>query len=130
MASLLPSGLAIIRTILCGVGMGGPASPLIWMVAYDPVVYGVACAAGAPTPTYVDDLAALVRHPRQCQLARLLLRAASKRAGRKVETHCCLGVAGPAGVLDPATLATLRTLPVTIEKSGGLVAVWGLPPSL
>ena len=47
-----------------------------------------------------------------------------------METHCCQGVAGPADVINPATLATLRTLPVTVEKSGGLVAVWGLPPSL
>ena len=57
-ASLRPSELTIVRILLCGVGIEGPASPLIWMTAYDPVVFGVACAAGAPTPTYVDDLAA------------------------------------------------------------------------
>ena len=127
-ASRLPNGVVIIRIILCGVGMGGPASPLLWMVSYDPIVFGVACAAGAPTPTYVDDLAALVRHPRQCQLTTLLLLAASACAGLKVETHCCQGIAGPAAVLDQATLANFRNLPVAVDRAGDLVAVWGLPP--
>jgi hypothetical protein len=129
-ASRLPDGVVVVRIILCGVGMGGPASPLLWMVSYDPVVFGVARAAGVPTPTYVDDLAALVRHPRQSQLATLLLLAASGCAGLKVETHCCVGIAGPAEVLGPAALAQLRTLPVEVERGGGWVAVWGLPPSL
>ena len=129
-ASLLPSGAAIIRMLLCGVGMGGPASPLIWMVAYDPVVFGVACAAGAPTPTYVDDLAALVRNPRQCQHTALLLLAASKCAGLIVDTHCCAGIAGPAAFFGASELATLRTLPVAVEWAEDEVAIWGLPPSL
>ena len=100
------------------------------MVSCDPIVYGVACAAGAPTPTYVDDLAALVRHPRQCQLTALLLLAASSCAGLQVETHGCQGVAGPAAVLDPATMTAFRTLPISVERAGDLIAIWGLPPSL
>ena len=48
-ASRLPNGVVIVRILLCGVGMGGPASPLLWMVSYDPIVYGVACG-GRPHP--------------------------------------------------------------------------------
>ncbi len=65
LASLLPDGSAVIRALLSGVGMGGPASPLIWMAAYDPIVFCVAAAAQVHTPTYVDDLAALACSPQQ-----------------------------------------------------------------
>ena len=43
--------------------MGGPASPFLWAVAYDPIVAGVAAASGAPCPTYVDDLCGLAVGP-------------------------------------------------------------------
>eukprot|EP00969_Alexandrium_andersonii_P127698 5644299-Alexandrium_andersonii.AAC.1 len=36
--------------------MGGPASPLSWALAYDPIVVATADTARSPTPTYVDDL--------------------------------------------------------------------------
>eukprot|EP00969_Alexandrium_andersonii_P238963 10548480-Alexandrium_andersonii.AAC.1 len=41
--------------------MGGPASPLLWALAYDPVVVATADTADASTPTYVDDLSGHVR---------------------------------------------------------------------
>ena len=73
----------------------------------------------------------LRRRPRRsCQLTTLLLLAASACAGLKVETHSCQGIAGPAAVLNQATLANFRTLPVAVDRAGDLVAVWGLPPSL
>ena len=75
------------------------------------------------TPTYVDDLAVLVRSPRQCQLTTLLLMAASKCAGLKVETHACQGIAGPATTLSVATLAAFRTLPVVVARVGATVAI-------
>ena len=45
--------------------MGGPASPLLWNMGYDPVLVGLSEALGIECPTYVDDLMALVRGPRQ-----------------------------------------------------------------
>eukprot|EP00969_Alexandrium_andersonii_P140412 6211679-Alexandrium_andersonii.AAC.1 len=38
--------------------MGGPASPLLWALAYDPIVVATADTARSPTPTYVGDLSA------------------------------------------------------------------------
>ena len=47
------------------------------MTAYDPVVYGVACTSCAPTPTYVDDLAALLAAPWELRRGLLVLLAAA-----------------------------------------------------
>jgi hypothetical protein len=72
-----------------GVGIGGPASPLLWNASYDPIVWAVATASGAPCPTYVDDLAALVESVRQFRLALAMLLTASPLAGLNVEIHQC-----------------------------------------
>ena len=75
------------RTLARSLGMGGAASPSGSCLAYDPISKAVGAALTIPRPTYVDDLAALVRHPRQCQLALILLLAAGRCAGLHVETH-------------------------------------------
>ena len=55
---------------------GGAASLLIWSLVFDPVVAAMLSAIGARAPTYVDDLAALVRGPRQAARAQIFLLAA------------------------------------------------------
>eukprot|EP00969_Alexandrium_andersonii_P323323 14285480-Alexandrium_andersonii.AAC.1 len=47
--------LGPIRALARSIGMGGPASPLLWALAYDPVIVGTSDTARAPTPTCVDD---------------------------------------------------------------------------
>ena len=42
----------------------GGVSVLVWL-AYDPIIAGVETASGADCPLYVDELAGLVRGPRQ-----------------------------------------------------------------
>ena len=57
--TILPDGRRIVRILFCGIGMGGPIKPLLWVVSFDPVVYGVGLCVSIPAPTFVDDLAAL-----------------------------------------------------------------------
>ena len=65
------------------IGMGGTASPLIWNLCYDPIVWAVAACTGVPAPTFVDDLAALVRGPQASP-------------GRATISSCCCSLRGPA----------------------------------
>ena len=51
------------RLLRCGVGMGGPCSPCLWSIGYDPIIEGLATSLDINTPTYVDDLAGLVFGP-------------------------------------------------------------------
>ena len=60
---------------------GGTASLFIWNLVFDPVVAAMRGAVGARAPTYVDDLAALVRGPRQAARAQIFLLAAGHCAG-------------------------------------------------
>ena len=53
------------RHLRRSIGIGGIASLFIWNLVFDPVVVAMRRAVGARAPTYVDDLAALVRGPRQ-----------------------------------------------------------------
>eukprot|EP00969_Alexandrium_andersonii_P327256 14460530-Alexandrium_andersonii.AAC.1 len=53
------------RHLARSVGMGGPVSPLLWCLAYDPLIEGTRRATGADTPTYADDLMGEVVGPRQ-----------------------------------------------------------------
>eukprot|EP00969_Alexandrium_andersonii_P268957 11887508-Alexandrium_andersonii.AAC.1 len=57
--------------------MGGPASPLLWALAYDPVVVATADTARSPTPTYVDDLSAHIRGVAQALVVSYFLVSAS-----------------------------------------------------
>ena len=45
-----PAGLGPSRALMRGLGMGGTVSPLIWAMAYDPIIVGAARAVGAPPP--------------------------------------------------------------------------------
>eukprot|EP00969_Alexandrium_andersonii_P148964 6586580-Alexandrium_andersonii.AAC.1 len=72
--------------------MGNTPSPLLWAMAYDPVIAGVAEGTGAANPTYVDDLAAGLQGVAQTLAAALLLVAASHAAGLQVDTHQCAAV--------------------------------------
>eukprot|EP00969_Alexandrium_andersonii_P018526 810089-Alexandrium_andersonii.AAC.1 len=56
--------------------MGGTASPLLWALADDPIVTSLVAVIRARAPTYVDDLSALTRGPRQTVAALWFLFAA------------------------------------------------------
>eukprot|EP00969_Alexandrium_andersonii_P168142 7433842-Alexandrium_andersonii.AAC.1 len=68
------------RHLARSVGMGGPASPLLWCLGYDPLIEGTRRAAGADTPTYADDLMGEVVGPHQTLVVQFFLLAASKAA--------------------------------------------------
>eukprot|EP00969_Alexandrium_andersonii_P186348 8232918-Alexandrium_andersonii.AAC.1 len=61
--------------------MGGPASPLLWALAYDPMVVATADTADSPTPTYVDDMSGHVRGAPQALVLSYFLVVASAIAG-------------------------------------------------
>ena len=84
-----PRGRGPLRTLLRSLGMGGPPSPLLWAMGYDPIVEGLAVAMSIGVPTYVDDLAANVFGPRQAIGAELFLMAASHAAGLHMDCHTC-----------------------------------------
>ena len=65
--------------------MGGTGNLFIWNLVLDPVVAAMKSAVGARVPTYVDDLAALVRGPRQAARAQVFLLAAGRCAGLLTE---------------------------------------------
>ena len=77
------------RRLLRGVGMGGPASPFIWALCYDPIIWLVSRVARCRSPTYVDDLAANICGPRQALAAQLVLLSASRLASLTILTHNC-----------------------------------------
>ena len=88
-------------SILCGIGMGSPAAPLFWNMAYDAIPVGLAAATGAHCPTYVDDLAALVRGPHQAARAAWFLLFATKAVGLRLSCRGC-GLAAPVPVRQRA----------------------------
>ncbi|MFM7986811.1 MAG: reverse transcriptase domain-containing protein, partial [Candidatus Fonsibacter sp.] len=77
------------RPLLCGIGMGGTASALLWTVCYDPVLVFIERAAGVVANAYVDDCAVLTRGPGQTLSAYILLLAAGHCAGLLSEGHYC-----------------------------------------
>eukprot|EP00972_Heterocapsa_arctica_P011199 1641070-Heterocapsa_arctica.AAC.1 len=60
--------------------MGGPASPFLWNLAYDPIVFALHVAAKVVPPTYVDDLAALAHGAEHTMRTELCLVVAGKLA--------------------------------------------------
>eukprot|EP00969_Alexandrium_andersonii_P147985 6542306-Alexandrium_andersonii.AAC.1 len=72
--------------------MGGAPSPLLWAMAYDPIIVGVAQGTGSADPTFVDDMSAEVEGPAQTMAVARLLLATSHVAGLHVETHTCQDV--------------------------------------
>ena len=105
--------------------MGGPASPLTWNIGYDPVVHGLAVAVRAPTPTYVDDLAALVSGPSQAVRALIFLVFASWAAGLAIASHDCCYVQFEAW--SPALVEAVSALPLRLSDGA---RVFGLSPHL
>ena len=117
------------RRLACSVGMGGTVSPLAWGIAYDPIIVCVHRVSGCDAPTYVDDLAALIRTALQARLASHALVFASWCAGLVVSAHDCrrLRVWDWSG--EDRRLAS--TLPVTVRpRTDGSVELTGLPPRL
>eukprot|EP00972_Heterocapsa_arctica_P115501 16448052-Heterocapsa_arctica.AAC.1 len=109
--------------------MGGPASPFLWNLAYDPIVCALSIAVGIIPPTYVDDLAALAHGPEHVMRAEICLIVAGKLAGLHTDNHTCSWVEGEGDFAEVA--ATLTALPVEVRKeklpSGAGFSVHGLP---
>ena len=72
--------LGRIRLVSRGLGMGGPPSPFLWNVGYDPIVVGLAEALDIDDRTCVDDLAGLGFDPGDSCAAELFLLVASQAA--------------------------------------------------
>ena len=111
--------------VLCGLGMGSPAAPLFWAIAYDPVPAGMLSALGIPAPTYVDDLAALVKGAEMATRAAWFLLCASKAIGLKLSCHKC-------DVLRATKITrdgwdAIAILPVYPAQSQGSWSLPGLP---
>ena len=104
------------RMLWCKIGMGGTASLLLWTISYDAIVYGMWAAVGAASPTFVDDLAALVTGPKQAARALLFLLAAGHCAGLLTENHRC-GHVSVRGLTDEVR-RLLEPLPVVQEPRG------------
>ena len=118
-----------LRRMLRSVGMGGTASPLLWSIAYDPIISAASSVTGAPCPTYVDDLAALLCDTAQVLRLALFLPWASWLAGLQISTHECQGLLFPCSpeALDVA----VDTLPIRVRTlPDGQSFVTGFPPPL
>eukprot|EP00969_Alexandrium_andersonii_P225281 9950154-Alexandrium_andersonii.AAC.1 len=68
-----PGGLGPERSLARSVGMGGPVSPLLWCLGYDPLIEATRVATGADTLTYADDLMGEVIGPRQALVMQFFL---------------------------------------------------------
>ena len=93
--SCSPQGTQRPRKLGCGLGMGGTSSPSAWTIGYDPIVEGLAVTLRILDPTFVDDLAALVRGGVQASRTQLLLVCLSRCAGLEMEGHVCIRCIGP-----------------------------------
>ena len=91
--------------------MGGPASPFLWCLAYDPIIFALELATGTEPPTYVDDLAGLVWGPAHAMRAQLYLIAAGHLAGLKIDAHHCSVLHAPWGRAEASRI--LACFPMT-----------------
>eukprot|EP00972_Heterocapsa_arctica_P100565 14827750-Heterocapsa_arctica.AAC.1 len=87
--SVIAGTLSFRRRLARGLGMGGPASPFLWNLAYDPIACSLRAAAGIIPPTYVDDLAALAHGAEYAMRAEVCLVVAGKLAGLHTDNHHC-----------------------------------------
>ena len=104
--------------------MGGTASLFIWNLAFDPVVAAMRSATGARPPTYVDDLAALVRGPKQA--AQIFLLAAGHCAGLLTKGRTCGGV--QVNWNRTEIRHALEAFPLDIKGDGDNVTCQGMCP--
>ena len=116
------------RLLHRGMGMGGPASPLLWNAGFDPIIVALADALGVECPTFVDDLMAEVWGPQEALEAEVLLLFLGAAAGLRVETHHCQRIRAEG--LSPADLTVLRTAPLRIVPDGTGHVLSGLPCDL
>ena len=96
--------------------MGGPMSPLTWNMAFDPILWIAEVAGSCGTLGYVDDLLAKIFGPGQAILVYLLLLAAAKMAGLKVEDHLCVSVACTRGYAQ--AVQVLAPFPTVVTDTG------------
>ena len=126
--SVVGGTLGPLRRILRGLCMGGPASPFLWALGYDPVLHSLKAMTGSRCPTFVDDLAALVRGAKA--MARVqFIRALGKAAGLAITPHSCSDLSATRGLLDLTRL--LAPLPVKVhpdpEQGVDACRIEGLP---
>ncbi|MFM7987201.1 MAG: hypothetical protein ACKPKO_48605, partial [Candidatus Fonsibacter sp.] len=98
-------------------------------MAYDPIVEAMNKAVGAVSPTFVDDLAALVWGPRHAALAQAFLCAAGHCAGLLTESHDCGRVDADLPFEEAAR--AVEALPVRLYwTEGGACRIKGMEPTL
>ena len=117
------------RQLACGTGMGGPASPFTWNLAYDPIIYGLSTAIIAFCPTYVDDLAGLIWGPQHAMMLIMFLLAAGHVSGLRIDMHTCMPLHFQT---DPdAVVQLLYAFPVEVTAGAdGNYILTGLPGPL
>ena len=126
--SCSPAGLGPARRIWRGIGMGGTASPFVWVMGFDPIIDGVVDAFGVQLPTYVDDSVALTTGPRETLAVGLFLIVASRCAGLQIQVHTCEATLVDS---DMETVRGLfRALPVSLAAREGQTVLRGLPSRL
>ena len=108
--------LGPLRKVLRGFDMGGPSSPFLWALAYDPIVVALADTLAVGAPTYVDDLAALPCGAPQMIACQIMLIALSHVAGLHISLHVCEVACAATGRAPAAELLT--HFPVSIEPIG------------
>ena len=114
------------KAVQRGIGMGGPASPFLWNLAFDPLAVALHQAVGAEPPTYVDDLAALTSDALQMLRAQTFLVAAAHIAGLKADVHSCTQLEGKAHGQRIRSLLAPLPVKVTVRDDGGF-SIKGLP---
>ena len=100
------------HALLRGLGMGGPASPFLWNLGFDPIIWALSVATGAPVPTYVDYLSALISGLRQMLEVQVLLVAIIRVAGLQIDLHHCQALRCQTGALAARRIA--RLFPITV----------------
>ena len=106
------------RKLARSIGMGGTASPLAWLLCFDPIVELVGNATGVRRPTYVDDMTCLTCGAGQTVRAFSTLLFAGHAAGLLVKVHRCRWLVVRGAGDD--VMAVLRDLPVECTRGAGM----------
>ena len=104
------------------IGMGGPASMLLWSIGYDPIVEAIG------GPTFVDDLAALTCGPTATLRAQFFLLAAGSAAGLRIAAGTCAFI--EARGIRPEVQRALQALPAKWSQEDGWTSIRGPPPHI